>query len=274
MTLVKRVRAALSPIRRTPALLSRYVASFVGEFRHHAASFQGQLGLEIGGPSDVFRRFAALPVYALARRVDGVNFSSNTMWEGRISEGMTYEYARGHIGRQFIGEASNLSAIRTGAYDFLISSHALEHCANPLKAMSEWRRVIRPGGLMLVVLPRRQDTFDHFRPITPFEHLLEDESREVDETDLTHLDEIVALHDLTRDAPGLTRESYLARALKNHENRGLHHHVFDEALMRRMLAHVQVTPLFTDYARPMHLIVLGRVDQPSLPGGGSSSCRP
>ncbi len=241
-------------------MLSRYLASFAGEFRHHASSFQGQLGLEIGGPSDVFRRFAALPVYALARRIDGVNFSSTTMWEGRIREGMTYEYAQGKIGRQFIGEASSLSKIQSRTYDFLISSHALEHCANALKAMSEWRRVIKPGGLMLLVLPHRQDTFDHLRSITPFEHLLEDESREIDETDLTHLDEIVALHDLARDAPGLTHESFLARALKNHENRGLHHHVFDEDLLRRMFAHVQVTPLFADYARPMHLIILGRVD--------------
>ena len=96
-------------------------------------------------------------------------------------------------------------------------------------------------------LPRRQDTFDHLRPVTAFEHLLEDESREVDETDLTHLDEIVAIHELARDAPGLTRESFLARALKNHENRGLHHHVFDEDLLRRMFAHVRVKPVFTDY---------------------------
>lgn len=257
---IERLRTALSPVRRAPASMSRYLASFAGEFRHHASRFRGRVGLEIGGPSNIFRRFDALPVYTLARRIDGVNFSSTTMWEGRICEGMTYEYAQGKLGRQFIGEASNLSEIQSGTYDFLISSHALEHCANALKAMSEWRRVIKPGGLMLLVVPRRQDTFDHLRPVTAFEHLLEDESREVDETDLTHLDEIVALHDLARDVPGLTRESFIARALKNHENRGLHHHVFDEDLLRRTFDYVRVKPVFTDYARPMHLIILGQVD--------------
>ena len=84
---LKRLRTALSPIRRAPASLIRCLASFAGEFRHHASRFRGRLGLEIGGPSDVFRRFAALPVYTLARGIDGVNFSSTTMWEGRIQKG-------------------------------------------------------------------------------------------------------------------------------------------------------------------------------------------
>lgn len=249
---------------RAPAFLARYGATFFGAFRHHAARFDDKVGLEVGGPSVVFRTFSALPVYRRARRIDGVNFSAATMWEGRIVEGMTYRYARGKVGRQFIGEASDLAMIGTGTYDFLISSHALEHCANALQTLTEWCRVIKPGGDLLIVVPRRQDTFDHRRPVTTFEHLLEDAARGVDESDLTHVEEIVELHDLMRDLPGLTLEGFRQRSLKNFENRGLHHHIFDEGLLRQMFEHLNISTVFVDYARPMHLIIMGRINEASV----------
>jgi SAM-dependent methyltransferase len=261
----------VSLFTRAPAFLARYGATFFGAFRHHAARFDDKVGLEVGGPSVVFRTFSALPVYRRARRIDGVNFSAATMWEGRIVEGMTYGYARGKVGRQFIGEASDLAMIGTETYDFVISSHALEHCANALQTLAEWRRVVKPGGDLLIVVPRGQDTFDHRRPVTTFEHLLEDAARRVDESDLTHLEEIVELHDLTRDIPGLTLQAFRQRSLKNFENRGLHHHVFDEGVLRRVFEHLNISTVFVDYARPCHLIIMGRINEagvraPAAPG--------
>src|SRR5688572_12454898 len=107
----QRVKGVISLFTKAPAYLARYGATFFGAFRHHAARFDDKVGLEVGGPSLVFRAFSALPVYRRARRIDGVNFSAATMWEGRIVEGMTYRYARGKVGRQFIGEASDLAMI-------------------------------------------------------------------------------------------------------------------------------------------------------------------
>jgi hypothetical protein len=116
----------------------------------------------------------------------------------------------------------------------------------------------------LIVVPRRQDTFDHRRPVTTFEHLLEDAARGVDESDLTHVEEIVELHDLMRDLPGLTLEGFRQRSLKNFENRGLHHHIFDEGLLRQMFEHLNISTVFVDYARPMHLIIMGRINEASV----------
>ena len=47
---------------------------------------------------------------------------------------------------QFIAEASNLAMIGTGTYNFPISSHGLEHSANALQTLTEWCRVVQPGG--------------------------------------------------------------------------------------------------------------------------------
>jgi SAM-dependent methyltransferase len=197
---------------------------------------EDKYGIEIGGPSALFK--TVLPVYQFVGGLDGVNFSTDTVWEGRIEAGKTYNFDENRSGRQFISEASDLSEIVSGQYDFLLSSNCLEHCANAIKALTEWKRVIKPGGALILVLPNKDSNFDHRRPATKFEHLLDDFAHDVGEDDLTHLDEILALHDLSMDPPAGDLEHFRQRSLKNFENRTLHHHVFDVQLIEKMLDHV------------------------------------
>ncbi len=226
-------------------------------FRAFHDLFADKIGLEIGGPSSVFRPRDILPVYACAARVDGVNFASTTLWEGEIREGMTYRYAHRRVGRQYVGEGSQLDRIADGTYDFVLSSHSLEHSANPIKCVAEWIRVLKPGGAMLLILPDARFTFDHRRPVASFEHLMGDFRDGKGEDDLTHLDEILALHDLDRDPGALGAENFRARSLRNRENRALHQHVFDASLVEQILHHFGIRPLYADTAPPFHLIALG-----------------
>tara|TARA_B110000503_G_scaffold135220_1_gene215413 strand:+ start:194 stop:550 length:357 start_codon:yes stop_codon:yes gene_type:complete len=53
-------------------------------------ALRGKYGLEVGGPSFVFR--AILPVYSVIEKLDGVNYSNFTKWEGSICEGMNYRW--------------------------------------------------------------------------------------------------------------------------------------------------------------------------------------
>lgn len=230
-------------------------------FKPYAHWFEAKVGLEVGGPSALFRDESMLPVYPRAARVDGVNFATRTTWEGRIAEGMTYDYGEGRFGRQYVREASCLEGIADGGYGFVLSCHSLEHSANPLKCLGEWRRVLEPEGKLLLVLPDPRYTFDRRRPVTQFEHLLEDFHRDTGEDDLTHVDEVVALHD-----PGPGRgagEPRLTRAslLDNATHRTMHHHVFDATLLHRVLLYFGFRPRFFDEAPPHHLIVLA-----DLPG--------
>jgi len=223
------------------------------EHAAYQALVRGKEGLEIGGPSELFRR--VLPVYAAAKSVDGVNFSTSTIWEGRLTEGRTYAYMSGRTGWQFIGEATKLSQIAPQRYDFVLSSNCLEHIANPLRAVEEWMRVLRPGGHMLLVLPRRESNFDHRRPVTAFSHLKDDFERGVDEHDLTHLDEILELHDYAMDPPAGDREAMRRRSLANFENRCLHHHVFDQDLIEAMFRHFGLEPLMRTTTASDHIAV-------------------
>ena len=224
---------------------------------HHL--FEHKNGLEIGGPSGIFKSGDYLPLYELASKVDGCNFSTNTVWEGIIKEGNSYRYQDGKPnGHQFICEGNNLEAIQSGSYDFVLSSHSLEHFANPLKAVQEWLRILKPGGIMLLVLPDKRFTFDNKRPVTKFEHIKQDFENDMQETDLTHLEEILNLHDYSLSPEIKDREFYRQRSLKNFENRCLHHHVFDEALLREMFNYFKMEFLYTDFAPPYHLIMMGR----------------
>jgi SAM-dependent methyltransferase len=205
--------------------------------------FKGRKGIEIGGPSEEFA--TALPIYSVVESLDGANFGGHTIWEGQIQAGKgRYQYGGPKHGTQFIAEATFLEGIPSAAYDFVLSSNCLEHIANPLKALVEWRRVLKPGGLLLLLLPVQETNFDHRRPITSFDHLLSDYLSGMGEDDLTHLDEILELHDLARDPPAGTLDEFRQRSLRNADNRALHHHVFDGALSLKMLSFANFEVLY------------------------------
>ncbi|MGY4648867.1 methyltransferase domain-containing protein [Mycobacterium sp. URHB0021] len=207
-------------------------------FRQYRPFVDNKDGVEVGGPSAVFS--TVLPVYPHVRSLDGVNFATDTIWEGRIHAGERYDFFGDKAGRQFIADATDLSEIDSDQYDFLLSSNCLEHVANPIKALVEWKRVVRAGGGFVLVLPNQASNFDHRRPVTEFDHLLDDFTKDVGEDDLTHLDEILANHDLSMDPPAGTLTQFKERSLKNLHNRTLHHHVFDVQLIEALLCHLNL----------------------------------
>lgn len=201
----------------------------------YRAHLKGKVGLEIGGPSTLFA--TELPIYQVVQGLDGVNFSASTIWEGDLKAGNTFRFHGWKKGRQFVADATDLSRIDSASYDFLLSSNCLEHVANPLKAMKEWVRVVKGGGHLLLVLPNKASNFDHCRPVTEFQHLLDDYLGDIGEDDLTHLEEILQLHDLSMDPPAGDHEAFRRRSMDNVNNRTLHHHVFDRELIGRIFEH-------------------------------------
>jgi SAM-dependent methyltransferase len=220
---------------------------------------ENKAGLEIGGPSTIFRNAGELPIYRYMAALDNCVFSLETIWEGRRAEGRSFSYHPGKgNGFNFIREASDLLDIADHAYDFVLSSHSLEHIANPIKALKEWTRVVKPRGAIIVILPDYRRTFDHRRQPTPVEHMMEDYERETDERDLTHLADILRLHDLSLDRAAGTKDNFYQRSLRNFENRCLHHHVFDERNSRELFEAVGLTIEVQELIKPHHIVLLAR----------------
>jgi SAM-dependent methyltransferase len=237
--------------------LSKMMARKIDNYDLLLKLFTNKYGLEIGGPSGIFRERGFIPLYNIIKGVDGCNFSSKTIWEGNIEAGETYHYYKNKKGFQYISEATDLSQLPDEKYDFVISSHCLEHVANPLKAVSEWLRVIKKDGIILIVLPNKKYTFDHRRPVTGMAHLVDNYNASIGEDNLEHLEEILQLHDLAKDKLAGSVEDFRERGLKNFEKRSLHHHVFDIPLLKEIFSFFSLQVIL-NHDKNKDLVIVGR----------------
>jgi len=180
-------------------------------------------GVEIGGPSNTGNI-----IYENANNMDNVIFSNNTIWSKHNEE---YNYYKNKKGKVIINDAVNISNIKNEEYDFCFSSHSLEHIANPLKAVSEWLRIIKNNGYIIIIVPEKSKCFDHKRNYSLFSTLLSQYEKNVGEDDLSTLPEILMNHDLTMDLPAGNFEKFTKRSLNNINNRCLHHYVYNDDLL-------------------------------------------
>lgn len=242
------------------AAVSRLRGSLAGQaksFRDYRHLFVGKSGLEIGGPSAVFAEDGMFPVYPVVLLLDNCNYSTNTVWSGDAGQTPEFQFdPNKQSGRQFIGEATSLRALVSDSYDFMLSSHMLEHTANPILALTEWKRILKPHGTLVLILPNPKYTFDHRRPVTTLSHLIADFEAAVSEEDLTHLEEILALHDFQRDPDAGDSGSFKLRSMHNVDNRCLHHHVFDESLAVDLLQYVGLRVNSVEKIAPHHIVLL------------------
>lgn len=225
----------------------------------YAEALVGKSGIEIGGPSEIFKDNRILPIYKVIKNLDGCNFSDTTIWEGEITGGYNYKYHKlKPNGYQYITDAVDMRIIESSKYDFVLSCHSLEHIANLFKAISECLRILKNNGYLLMVVPHKEGTFDHKRPVTSIGHLIKDRDENIGEDDLTHLDEILKLHDLSMDLPAGNFSSFKKRSLENYHNRCLHHHVFDTNLVLQIIDYFGLQILAVDFVLPYHIITLNQ----------------
>lgn len=242
----------IRPIKRygfTYTIKRLYYKLFEGKIKQYSDIidyFRDKEGIEIGGPSEVFRPYSYIPIYNYIKHLDGVNFSNNTIWEGKISSGLNYNYYNNKVGNQYIMDATNLSGIDSNKYDFLISSNCLEHIANPIKAINEWGRIVKPGGQLLILVPNNKFGLDKNRKITKFNHILNDFQENIGEDDLTHLDEVLENHNLKEDIEAFDFEYFKKRSIDNFKHRTIHHHVFDINSIKDLFSYLNFEVIILD----------------------------
>ena len=242
-SLVQRAVARLTPMAQSRVYRHLYLPYVINK-----------KGLEIGGPSEVFRRWRPLDLYRNVGGLDNCDFSRSTVWAEQ-QDIYTYDPEKSS-GKSIFCDGSELISVKDGTYDFVLSSHNLEHFANPVKALKEWQRVIRPSGALILVLPNYKRTFDHRREPTSVDHMLEDFEQNVGEDDLTHLPEILEKHDLSMDPGAGSKDSFHQRSLNNFSNRCLHHHVFDKSNSCELLKRIgfRVRRVFLGF--PFHICIV------------------
>jgi SAM-dependent methyltransferase len=195
-----------------------------------------KIGVEIGGPSDTGEI-----LYKNSKNIDNIVFSKNTIWGNHTDE---YNYYNGKKGKIIINDAVNISLVQNECYDFIFSSHSLEHIANPLKAINEWLRIIKNGGYVIIIVPEKSCCFDHKRNYSTFSTLLSQYEKNVGEDDLSTLPEILLHHDLSLDPPAGDFENFTKRSLDNFNNRCLHHYVYSDELLMEICNYVKAKYIY------------------------------
>ena len=72
------------------------------------------------------------------------------------------------------------------SFDYVFSSHVLEHMPNTIGTLREWLRILKPGGILALRLPHGERTFDEGRPLTTLQHHVSDDAGHVGYEDETH----------------------------------------------------------------------------------------
>lgn len=119
-----------------------------------------------------------------------------------------------------------LGPVASMSEDFIVASHVLEHLANPLRAIDDFHRVLRPGGTLLILLPDRRRTFDRDRRPTALEHVVADFETGTDEVDDEHIVEFLTNTGIDSEILKAmeTDPRYREAVLAPHRDRSIHVH--------------------------------------------------
>jgi len=109
-------------------------------------------------------------------------------------------------------------------FDVAASRHVLEHISNPIAAIIEWTRVLKPGGCLFISVPDRRKTKEHRRKLTAFEHFIEDFKNNVPEFDPSHEPEI------RQAGCGIIQHD-------RYENPHIHYHTYEIETLSRLLSY-------------------------------------
>ena len=73
-----------------------------------------------------------------------------------------------------IDDGEKLDNFKKGSLDFIIANHFFEHCIDPIGTLIHMYAKLRKDGVLYMAIPDKRYTFDKPRPLTTYDHLLEE----------------------------------------------------------------------------------------------------
>jgi SAM-dependent methyltransferase len=135
---------------------------------------------------------------------------------------------------EIVDDGETLSTQADASADFIVANHFLEHTQDPIGALANHLRVLRPGGVSYLAVPNRTQTFDAHRPATPLEHLVRDHHEGPEWSRLGHYEEWVRYVEAAPEAEVQQRAQALAEA-----DYSIHFHVWTPDEFQAVLAHAR-----------------------------------
>jgi predicted SAM-dependent methyltransferase len=130
-----------------------------------------------------------------------------------------------------VANGETLECVEDESQDFVIANHFLEHCEDPIRALKNFLRVVRRGGVIFVAIPDKRFTFDVRRGVTTFEHLLRDHEDGGAGSRLGHFE------DYHRVVLGIDDERQIRRDVE--EMGHTHYHVWTQVEMLELVVRLR-----------------------------------
>ena len=161
------------------------------------------------------------------------------------------KYANQPCLADYFGDACALP-FHDQSLNYVASSHVLEHTANPVAALMEWYRVLRPGGIIYCVVPDKRYTWDRPRATTPVAHLFDDYRHGTTPADDTHIDDFVdgvvaeeffgPLAPAELAAKRAEYKAILRGFVRSGQDINIHYHVFEPDSVRALIEQMKHHP--------------------------------
>jgi SAM-dependent methyltransferase len=134
-----------------------------------------------------------------------------------------------------VDDGERLTSIPGQSQDFVIASHFLEHCEDPIGTLEAHLRALRPGGTLLLALPDRRSGVDSRREATTLEHLIADHEQGPQRSRAQHYRDWARLVDLPLGNITVDQVEAHAAALQQ-RHYSIHFHCWTEAEFADQLA--------------------------------------
>ncbi len=133
-----------------------------------------------------------------------------------------------------VDDGETLATQPDSSVDFVVANHFIEHTQDPLGALANHLRVLRPGGILYLAVPDRRRTFDSDRPPTPLDHLVRDHREGAAWSRSIHQEEWARLVDKV----SATEVPDRVRALEQSDY-SIHFHVWTPSEFTALLEHAR-----------------------------------
>ena len=139
-----------------------------------------------------------------------------------------------------IGKAHDLP-VADESLDFIFSSHVLEHLYNPIGHFKHWHAKLKPGGLILGVVPSAEGTKDILLPRTKLPDLVAENETNSFAIPLEAYHHWVTHHQPHHSDTEQVAKEYLEKKFS------IHVHVYDYVSVNDLLLHCTENEGFSDY---------------------------
>ncbi len=185
-------------------------------------------GIEIGALHQPLA-LDGLPI-SQVRYVDRMDVSELRRHYPELS---AYKFVPVHV----LDDGETLATFADNSLDFIIANHFIEHTRSPLGTLRHWLRKLNPGGIIYMAVPDKRCIFDAERPLTPLEHLVEDDAQPSSEREQRDYEHYLEYARLAAKQTGTATESHAQRLIAT--NYSIHYHTFIAATFVEMLRYAQ-----------------------------------